>query len=400
MKLADVQLEKYADVLMWGLETARSKPFKAYDNILVRFESDAAPLAEKVHRKLIERRMNPVMRCMPTPIIERDFLFYSDKKQRTLIGRWETLFMENLNGNIFLSAPASLTHLKDIDPKRMNEIAVARKKLRDILQRREERGLFGWTLCTMPTPELARQAGISGSKYTEQIVKACFLDEADPVKKWKEVHAKTEMIKKWLGSLPVDTLRLESKGCDLTVNPGEKRRYLGVSGHNIPSFEIFTSPDWRGAKGVYYANLPSFRGGNYIKDVKLEFVKGEVVKADASEGADYLNKMLAMDAGAKRIGEFSLTDRRFSKIDRFMADTLFDENFGGTNGNAHIAVGMAYTDTYRGNPAALGKPEKKALGFNDSALHWDLVNTEKKRVSAKLKNGSTITVYENGEFKY
>ena len=107
-----------------------------------------------------------------------------------------------------------------------------------------------------------------------------------------------------------------------------------------------------------------------------------------------------MDRGAARIGEFSLTDRRFSRIDRFMADTLFDENFGGKFGNCHIALGSSYADTYAGDPALLTKELKQKLGFNDSALHWDLVNTEDKTVTAHLTTGERIVIYENGRFRY
>jgi aminopeptidase len=98
------------------------------------------------------------------------------------------------------------------------------------------------------------------------------------------------------------------------------------------------------------------------------------------------------------VGEFSLTDKRFSRINRFMANTLFDENFGGEYGNCHMALGASYADTYKGNPKELTREEKKRLGFNDSALHWDLVNTEKKRVVAHLASGKKKTIYENGEF--
>ncbi len=101
-------------------------------------------------------------------------------------------------------------------------------------------------------------------------------------------------------------------------------------------------------------------------------------------GGKFLKTQLAMDRGANKLGEFSLTDIRFSRIDRFMANTLYDENFGGTHGNCHVAVGASYSDTYAGDPKELTPETKKSLGFNDSALHWDLVNTEPKRVSARL----------------
>ena len=105
-----------------------------------------------------------------------------------------------------------------------------------------------------------------------------------------------------------------------------------------------------------------------------------------------------MDQGAKRVGEFSLTDKRFSKINRFMANTLFDENYGGQFGNCHLDVGSSYSDTYDGDPSKLTNEKKESLGFNDSALHWDLVNTEKKTVTAHLASGEKKVIYENGVF--
>ena len=185
---------------------------------------------------------------------------------------------------------------------------------------------------------------------------------------------------------------------DLFITPGEKRKWVGISGHNIPSFEIFLSPDWRGTKGIYFSNQPSFRNGNYVKGVRLEFQKGGVVDIEAQQGKNFIARQLSMDNGANKVGEFSLTDRRFSRINTFMANTLFDENFGGKYGNCHLALGASYADTYNGNPKELTSEKKKRLGFNDSALHWDLVNTENKRVVAHLESGKKKTIYENGEF--
>ena len=207
-------------------------------------------------------------------------------------------------------------------------------------------------------------------------------------------------IKKWINGLGIATLRTESASMDFEVALGEKRKFLGVSGHNIPSFEIFTSPDWRGTKGMYYANLPTFRGGNYIEKIKLEFKDGRAVKISAAKGEDYVKKIMATDKGAAQLGEYSLTDKRFSKIDRFMADILFDENHGGKHGNCHVAIGNSYTDTYAGDPSKLTKEAKVKLGYNDSAVHWDMINTEDKKVTATLKSGRKVTLYEKGQFKY
>jgi len=400
MTLTNSRLEKYADVLIWGLETARHKPFKQHDTILLRYEIPGLPLAEAVYRKLLEKKWNVIPRALTTPVMEKDYFNLSDKAMRTFVGTWDKNLYENLNGNIFISAPSSLTHLRDVEPKRMNEVAIARKSLKRIIESRDEKGLFGWTLCTYPTDELAKQAKLSLKEYTAQIEKACFLNTKDPVGTWKEIFNNSMEIKKWLNSLAIESLHMESKSCDLVITPGEKRKFIGISGHNIPSFEIFTSPDWRGTEGRFFADQPSFRSGNYVSAVALEFKKGKVISSKAGSGEKFLREMLAMDQGARQVGEFSLTDRRFSKIDTFMADTLFDENFGGKHGNSHIAVGSSYSDTFTGNPATLTETMKKNLGFNDSAHHWDLVNTEDKTVRAHLKGGKTIILYEKGMFAY
>ena len=144
----------------------------------------------------------------------------------------------------------------------------------------------------------------------------------------------------------------------------------------------------------------SFRSGNLVKDITIRFQKGKAVEIKAKKGLAFIKKQLSMDQGADKVGEFSLTDKRFSKINRFMANTLFDENYGGANGNCHIALGASYSDTYDGDTSTLTRKIKSKLGFNDSALHWDLVNTEKKQVTAHLKNGKKMVIYENGKFNY
>lgn len=392
------KLEKYADVLLWGLKTARTDKYARGDIVLVRYDQAAVALAEILQGRLLDMGLNPVLRGGLTPVMEHNFYGKANRRQLAFVAPGEKELCENLHGTISILAPASLTHLSDIDPRRIGKAAVARKYLRDILQEREDFGMFGWTLCMMPTDEPARQAGLTTRQYANQIVRACYLDRPDPVREWRSIHRKAVSIKTWLNSLDVKYLQVESRHIDLRITPGEKRRWVGVSGHNIPSFEIFVSPDWRGTEGVYYANQPSFRSGNYVKGVRLTFQRGSVVAVDAEKGKDFVEKQILMDVGAKRVGEFSLTDKRFSRISRFMANTLFDENFGGKEGNCHLAVGAAYSDTFDGEPGELTKEKKMELGFNDSALHWDLVNTEQKQVTAVLKDGKRKVIYEKGMF--
>ena len=251
-----------------------------------------------------------------------------------------------------------------------------------------------------PTPALASHADMPVEEYARQIVRACFLNRKAPITEWQKIFKNAQAIKKWLNSLKVSHFHVESEHIDLEIIPGKNRNWVGISGRNIPSFEIFVSPDWRGTRGVFYADQPSFRSGNNVKGVRIEFKNGQATKVTAQAGQDFVRKQLSMDKGANKLGEFSLTDKRFSKIDRFMANTLYDENYGGKYGNCHVALGSSYANTFAGDHAKLTAALKKKLGFNDSALHWDFVNTEKKRVIAHLTSGRKITIYENGKFAY
>lgn len=397
--LTEENLEKYADVLLWGLQTAKKVSMKKNDIVLIQYDLPALRLTEILYARLMEMGMRPVQRMAMTHGMELSFYQKANPKQLTFIAPGDRELYENINGRIYLHAPQSLTHLKDVDPAKIGKAIVSRKPLKDILDHREELRKYSWTLCIVPTEELARQAKMSLKQYTAQVIKGCYLDSDDPVGEWQRILKEVTAIKKRLSALKVKFFHMESANLDLRITPGEERKWAGVSGHNVPSFETFISPDWRGTEGVYFANLPSFRSGNYIEDVRITFAKGKAVRVEAKQGEEFAQKQLAMDAGARQVGEFSLTDKRFSRIDRFMAETLFDENFGGKNGNCHIALGSSYSDTYSGNPAELTPALKKKLGFNDSALHWDLVNTEPKTVTAHLTNGKKVIIYEGGIFK-
>jgi aminopeptidase len=135
-----------------------------------------------------------------------------------------------------------------------------------------------------------------------------------------------------------------------------------------------------------------------VKGARLVFKDGRVVEADAEEGLGQLVEGLATDPGAVKVGEFSLTDADISTVDRFMAMTMFDENYGGDYGNCHIALGAAYPGAYDGDLLELDEATGRHLGLNSSAIHWDLVNTEKKTVTALLAEGGAKLIYENGRF--
>ncbi len=259
------QLAKYAEVLFWGLKTARKERFKKNDIILIQYDPGAVKLAEILYAGILDRGMHPVQRQGLTCGMEHDFYKRSQERQLVFITPGDKELIKNINGRFFLRAPESLTHLKDIDPLKIGQVLVSRKPLRNIMDRREEKGAYSWTLCSFPTAELAGQAKTTLKNYTDQIVRACYLDRDNPVREWEDIHKNVGLVKKWLNSLKGDFFQIESPQVDLKITPGQRRLWKGISGHNIPSFEVFFSPDWRGTEGVYYANLPSFRRGNYCK---------------------------------------------------------------------------------------------------------------------------------------
>jgi aminopeptidase len=245
---------------------------------------------------------------------------------------------------------------------------------------------------------MAAEAGMEPAAYWEQIVHACFLDTADPLARWREVGRRLDEARSRLDALDIERLHIEGEDVDLWVTIGERRRWLGGRGRNIPSFEIFTSPDWRGTEGWIYCNQPLYRYGNIVKGIRLVFADGRITEATAEENERVLTEMIATE-GADRVGEFSLTDRRFSRITRFMAQTLYDENVGGSFGNTHIAVGRSYQDAYAGDPSEVTPAQWEQLGFNSSSVHTDIVSTADRLVTARLRGGGERVIYRNGEFQ-
>ena len=144
-------------------------------------------------------------------------------------------------------------------------------------------------------------------------------------------------------------------------------------------------------------NQPLYRYGQLIKGIYLKFENGIVVDFDATHNKDLLAEMLKTP-NANKVGEFSLTDGRHSRITKFMGETLYDENVGGPEGNTHIAIGSAYNETYTGDASKLTDEEIAELGFNQSAEHTDIISTARRTVTATLSDGSQKIIYQNGQF--
>lgn len=307
--------------------------------------------------------------------------------------------VDQMDHSLYLLADKDMHLMDGIDPKKMMMRGMAMKPFTDWRHEKEWKGKFTWSIAMYGTPAMAKEAGLSEKEYWNQIIKACFLDYEDPIKRWKEIYAEIEKYKSRLNALTpkIDRLHAVGPDMDLWIRIGEKRNWLAGRGVNMPSFEIFTSPDWRGTEGWIKLNQPLYRYGSKITGIELEFKGGKVVKSKAKTNEKLLKEMIATP-GADRLGEYSLTDKRHSRITKFMAETLYDENMGGPYGNTHIALGMSYRDTFRGNVSKLTTKQAEALGFNDSSVHTDVISTTRRTVTAHLKNGKTKVIYKDGEF--
>ena len=306
--------------------------------------------------------------------------------------------VDEMDHQVSVIADADPHALESVDPAKIMRRGEAMRKLLDWRGEKENEGRFSWTLALYGTPAMAAEAEMGVAEYWEQIVHACFLDEKDPIARWKEVGRQLEDTRKRLDALQIERVHVEGEDVDLWITVGESRRWLGGRGRNIPSFELFTSPDWRGTEGWIRFDQPLYRYGNLVKGIRLAFSEGRVVEAGAEQNEGVLTEMIATE-GADKVGEFSLTDKRFSRITRFMAQTLYDENVGGPFGNTHIAVGRSYQDAYDGDPAALKDEDWERLGFNQSSVHTDIVSTSDRVVTAHLRDGGERVIYRDGEFQ-
>lgn len=299
---------------------------------------------------------------------------------------------------LFIVSEPDIHYLEGLPAAKISRMMSARAPYMKMREKKEQEGKLSWSLCLFGTQSMADEAGLSLNDYWEQIIEACYLRDDDPVGKWRQVQKQIEIIKDHLDDLKIEKLHIKGDEVDLNVTIGANRKWLSGGGKNIPSFEIFTSPDWRGTDGHIRFNQPLYYSGKRISGVSLRFENGIVVTSSATENEEALKEMIAQE-NANKVGEFSLTDRRHSRITKFMATTLFDENMGGEFGNTHIALGNAYKDTFPGDMAAVTDEQWAEMGYNSCPkVHTDIISTSNRTVTATLPDGQEKVIYRNGEF--
>ena len=395
-------LKKYSDVLvkfaLWS-----GKGVRKGETICLQIPESSRPILEPLVASTLEAGANPLIMLLPEGMdrwesVPRVFYEKGSLDQIRYMPTEYLISRVNVSDHfVCMLSSSKPKELEGIDSHLIMERQKAVGFYKNARFTKEEAGKLTWVLALFGTEPMALEANMTLEAYWQQIITACYLDEADPVAKWRETFAMIEEYKKKLTALQIESLHVTGEDIDLTVKVGAHRQWLGGSGRNIPSYEIYVSPDWRGTNGVISFNQPLYRFGAIIRDIILEFKDGIVVKATASENEQLLKDMIAVK-DADKIGEYSLTDARFSKITHSMAETLYDENIGGKYGNTHIALGSSYKDSYTGSIPSVPETEWTAMGFNDSAIHTDIMSTTDRTVEATLKDGSKKIIYQNGQF--
>jgi aminopeptidase len=340
---------------------------KAGDLAVLQGPMHVEPLLEQLYAAVLQAGGHPTVRCAP----ELEDLLFAEGSDAQI--EWQTpgeqQDIEQTDVWIVIDAPSNTKALTSVDPEREARVQRARLPLRELYLERALAGELRWVLTAYPTNAAAQDAQMSLAQYEEFVYAAAFLDDGDPVARWRAFAGELERVAELLNTK--QELRFVAEGTDLTFAVGGDRTWLPSDGHeNFPDGEVFTAPLDDSAEGEITFTFPAVFSGRQVDDVRLRFHEGQVVDASASRGEEFLREMVALDDGARRVGElaFGLNDA----VRVFTRNILFDEKIGGT---MHLALGSAY-------------PE--CGGTNRSALHWDMI--------CDLRSGGEV--YADGELVY
>lgn len=390
-------LKKYADVLikfaLWSWEW-----MKPWEIVYLQVPESAKPLLFELQKSVLEAGWHYIINFIPE-WSQRVFFENATDEQAAFWPKEYFLELVNTCTHVLrIEATDDKYELKWIDSKKLIDRQKWAKFYMEARNKKENEWKLTWTIGLYWTEAMAKDVWMILEEYWDEIIKSCFLDEQDPIAKWKEIFASMEDIRQKLNSLDIDKVHVIWEWIDLNITIWEKRQWLAWDWRNIPSFEIFTSPDWRGTNGKICFNQPLYRYGNLIEWIELEFKDWIIINSKATKWEELLKEMIKAE-NADKIGEFSLTDRRFSRITKYMWETLYDENVWWEYWNTHIAVGAAYRDTFTWDIASQKNDDWERMWFNESAIHTDIMSTTPRTVMAKLRNWEEILLYKDWEFK-
>jgi aminopeptidase len=245
-----------------------------------------------------------------------------------------------------------------------------------------ERGLMPWTIVAFPTPAWAEQ--VFGepdvARLWDAIRATVRLDEPDPAAAWAAHVRVLGERASMLNERAFDAVRFRGPGTDLTVGLLPRSRWIAAGTRtswdrfyipNLPTEEVFTTPDRRRTEGRVRATRPLvLAGGTVVEGLEVTFERGRIVRVDAASGGDEVRAEVALDDGAAHLGEVALVDEtsRVGRTGIAFWSTLFDEN-----ASSHIAYGTAVLQALDLDGAPRGDAELTAMGVNRSKVHTDFM---------------------------
>jgi aminopeptidase len=245
-------------------------------------------------------------------------------------------------------------------------------------------------------PELEPEAALD--KLWEEITYVLRLDTEDPVEAWRERMKVIVASADRMTDRRFDSLHLKGPGTDLTIGLLSSSKWLGADFStadgithypNLPTEEVFTTPDPERVDGHVAATMPLELYGSYMNGIRIEFEGGRAVKVDADEGADALRATVAKDDGASRLGEIALVDKegRIGPLRTVFYETLLDENAA-----SHIALGNAYTFPV--------EDEADRERVNKSGIHVDfMIGSNELDVDGITRDGDRVPVLRGGSWQ-
>lgn len=268
--------------------------------------------------------------------------------------------------------------LDGLDPARLAR--AIRRAYVEASSRSLDAGAVNWTIVADPNPGWAER--VFGTPDVERlwdlVARAVRLDEPDPAAAWRTHIAELQQRAAMLNAVRFHAVRFSGPGTDLTVGLTPHSRWKGgveTTSYglehivNLPTEEVFTTPDRRRTEGTLRCTRPVALPGYVAEEVELTFAGGRVTDVRAAKGENELRERFAFDEGAGFLGEVALVDgtSRVGALGVTFYDTLFDEN-----ATSHVALGSAYLSAVD-NGAALTPDERIALGVNESAMHVDVM---------------------------